>query len=85
MHSESQRTLFRSLRSQGWSVGRIATHLNIPKSTLYGWDYDDREVTAVLKPLRPMAGPPPWWRTAKQPQFEADPKTWLHLVAPSCT
>jgi hypothetical protein len=56
MHSESQRSRF--LRSQSWSLGRIVTHLDIPKSTLYGWDYDDREVTAVLKAVQADGGAP---------------------------
>src|SRR5919198_1492602 len=53
MHSETQISKFHKLRANGWSLGKIAQHLGISKSTIYEWDRQrvNREVIHSLKAM----------------------------------
>ena len=49
MRTQKELSQFIMLRSNGWSLARIAKHLNIPKTTLFRWEGKNAETIHLLK------------------------------------
>jgi len=49
MHSTDTKTRFIELRAQGWSLARIAAHLDVAKRTLVDWNQHAQTEVRALK------------------------------------
>ena len=49
MHSTDTKSRFIELRAQGWSLARIATHLDVAKRTLVDWNQNSQTEIRALK------------------------------------
>ena len=49
MHSTDTKSRFIELRAQGWSLARLAAHLDVPKRTLVDWN---QHAQAEIRPLK---------------------------------
>jgi orotate phosphoribosyltransferase-like protein len=49
MHSTDTKNRFLELRAQGWSLARIADHLNVSKRTLVDWNQHSQTELRILR------------------------------------
>jgi hypothetical protein len=49
MHSTDSKSRFIELRAQGWSLARIAAHLDVAKRTLVDWNQHAQDEIRALK------------------------------------
>jgi hypothetical protein len=65
MHSTDTKNCFIKLRAQGWSLARIAAHLDVAKRTLVDWNQHAQAEIRALKAVEKSAPTspnslPPW-------------------------
>src|SRR4051812_3905438 len=52
MHSPEQQAAFMMMRANGWSLGKISQKLNVPRSTLFRWEGDQRKEIHFMRALQ---------------------------------
>src|SRR5688572_23053568 len=52
MHTAAKLGSFMALRANGWSLAKISKELNVSKSTLWGWDNQNKSEIHLLKHLQ---------------------------------